>query len=86
MIASTYFFNMIREAVTEYLSKHGVDITSEPKKFSENFKYIANFDPQVLANGGYSMAVVFTSSTGGAEFVGAVGSELLIDEVKVIME
>ena len=56
------------------------------QKFSENFKYIANFDPQVLANGGYSMAVVFTSSTGGAEFVGAVGSELLIDEVKVIME
>ena len=56
------------------------------QKFSENFKYIDNFDPQVLANGGYSMAVVFTSSTGGAEFVGAVGSELLIDEVKVIME
>lgn len=56
------------------------------QKFSENFEYIANFDPQVLANGGYSMAVVFTSSTGGAEFVGAVGSELLIDEVKVIME
>lgn len=56
------------------------------QKFSENFKYIADFDPQVLANGGYSMAVVFTSSTGGAEFVGAVGSELLIDEVKVIME
>ena len=40
MIASTYFFNMIREAVTEYLSKHGVDITSEPKKFSENFKCV----------------------------------------------
>lgn len=55
-------------------------------KFSKNFEYIANFDPQVLAEGGYSMAVVFTSSVGGAEFVGAVGSELLIDEVKVIME
>lgn len=40
MIASTYFLNMIREAVTEYLSKHGVDITSEPKKFSENFKCV----------------------------------------------
>lgn len=55
-------------------------------KFSKNFEYIANFDPQVLEAGGYSMTVVFTSSVGGAEFVGAVGSELLIDEVKVIME
>ena len=43
-------------------------------------------DPQVLANYGYSIAIVFTSSCEGAHFEGAIGSTLLIDKVKVAYE
>ena len=43
-------------------------------------------DPEGLANGKYKLAIVFSSSIGGAYFRGAVGSELYIDEVEVICE
>lgn len=56
------------------------------KEFDVAFDYIADFDPVLLANHGYSLAVVFTSSCGGADFVGAVGSELLVDKVRIVME
>lgn len=56
------------------------------QKFSADFNYIAPLDASVLANRGYSLAIVFTSSVEGANFQGAVGSELLIDKVRVIME
>ncbi len=39
-----------------------------------------------LANGKYKLAIVFSSSIEGAYFRGAVGSELCIDEVKIICE
>lgn len=54
--------------------------------FDAQFDYRADIDPQTLASGGYSLAVVFTSSKGGADFVGAVGSQLLIDNVRVIVD
>ena len=54
--------------------------------FNVDFKYIADFDPQLLHDHGYSIAVVFTSSTGGAGFVGAVGSRMLVDKVRITME
>ncbi len=65
-----------------------VDKTPDGKwqEFSADFNYIANFDEQVLKSYGYSLAVVFTSSVGGADFIGAVGSELLIDKVRIVME
>lgn len=50
------------------------------------FDHIADYDPQLLANGGYNIAVVFTSSIEGASFEGAVGSTLLIDKVSVVYE
>lgn len=56
------------------------------QEFSVDFNYTAAFDTQVLKNHGYSLAVVFTSSKGGADFIGAVGSQLLIDKVRVVME
>ena len=40
-------------------------------------------DPVLLNNAGYNLAVVFTSSIEGASFCGAIGSVLLVDEVKV---
>ena len=56
------------------------------QKLDADFEYRADIDPQILANRGYSLAVVCTSSIEGANFQGAVGSELLVDELKVIVE
>ena len=53
------------------------------KNFSVDFNYSGELDPAILANYGYSMAVVFTSSIEGAAFQGAVGSTLLIDKVSI---
>ena len=53
------------------------------KEFAVDFNYSGELDPAILANYGYSMAVVFTSSIEGAAFQGAVGSTLLIDKVSI---
>ena len=53
-------------------------------QFTVNFEYSEELDRELLANGGYNLAVVFTSSIEGASFRGAIGSTLYIDEVKVI--
>ena len=53
-------------------------------EFTVDFEYSEEIDRELLANGGYSLAVVFTSSIEGASFRGAIGSTLYIDEVKVI--
>ena len=53
------------------------------QKFSVDFNYSGELDSAILANYGYSMAVVFTSSIDGAAFQGAVGSTLLIDKVSI---
>ena len=49
--------------------------------FNIPFTYTTEIDPAVLAKHGYSLAVVFTSSFKGADFQGAVGSTLCIDDV-----
>ena len=41
-------------------------------------------DPQKLANGGYNISVVMTSSVGGDFFKGAVNSTLLIDNLEIV--
>lgn len=43
-------------------------------------------DPQALANYGYSISIVFSSSKTGGTFEGAVGSTLIVDEVQVTYE
>ena len=55
-------------------------------EFTVDFEYRGEIDPELLANRGYNLAVVFTSSIEGAYFKGAIGSTLYIDEVKVICE
>ena len=40
----------------------------------------------MLKNYQYNLSVVFTSSIEGAEFRGAIGSTLYVDEVKLICE
>lgn len=54
--------------------------------FDLEFDYKEEVDYQVLRRKGYNLAVVFTSSIKGAEFEGAVGSALLVDEVEVVCE
>lgn len=55
-------------------------------KFEVVFNYLAKIDPVVLANRGYSLAIVCTSSIEGANFQGAVGSQLLVDELHVLVD
>ena len=59
---------------------------SEWTYFEIPFKYLQEIDPEILANRGYSLTVVFSSSIDGAIFQGAIGSELCVDKVRVICE
>ena len=59
---------------------------SEWTPFSIDFVYKKDLDLDLLANRGYSMTLVFSSSQGGDSFIGAVGSTLLIDKVRLICE
>lgn len=54
--------------------------------FDLPLEYKYDLDPDLLRNFGYSLAVVFTSSIEGANFCGAVGSTLLVDESSIIYE
>lgn len=45
-----------------------------------------NIDPEKLKNNKYNLAIVMSSSEGGAEFLGAVGSTLYIDEMQLYYE
>ncbi len=47
------------------------------------FRDGVQIDPEKLANGGYSIAVVMTSSIDGDYFSGAIGSTLFVDEIEV---
>lgn len=54
--------------------------------FSVDFKYKKAIVPIKLKNGGYSLTIVSSSSSDGANFLGAVGSTLWIDSFKLICE
>lgn len=43
-------------------------------------------DPEMVAKGEYNLALVFSSSKGGDNFEGAIGSTLYVDEVNVSFE
>lgn len=61
-----------------------IDATSTWTKFEVTFTFSKDVDESVLESRGYSLAVVFSSSSEGDKFEGAVGSELMIDKVKII--
>ena len=48
------------------------------------FEYRQQVDEQLLADRGYSLAIVFSSSASGGDFVGAIGSSLCVDKVRLI--
>lgn len=64
----------------------GMGKQDEWTRFEVEFNYIENLDLNLLSTFGYSLAVVFSSSTDGALFRGAVGSTLCIDDVQIICE
>lgn len=52
--------------------------------FTLAFDYKAPIDYDVLLNRGYSLAIVFSSSSRGDKFEGAIGSQLCIDQIRII--
>ena len=48
------------------------------------FVYREEVDEQLLASRGYSLAIVFSSSGAGGSFIGAIGSRLCVDKVRLI--
>ncbi len=63
---------------------HG--LSAEWKHIDLEVEYYSEVDPQILANYGYSMGISFTSSWGGGDFNGALGSKLYIDNIRVECE
>lgn len=68
-----------------------IENPGEPREWTEftiPFKSMngKEFDPARLANNGYAIAVVASSSKDGAFFEGAVGSTLHVDELSIIWE
>lgn len=56
-------------------------------KFEVEYNYGENeIDADMLASGGYNLAVVFSSSINGGAFIGAVGSTLYVDNVAIECE
>ncbi len=60
-----------------------VPVTNTWTPFTINFSYTEAIDYDLLANRGYSLAIVFSSSNEGDRFEGAIGSRLCIDKVRV---
>ena len=54
--------------------------------FDIPFEYKAELDPALLAARGYSLTIVFSSSSSGAEFKGAIGSTMCVDKVSLQSE
>lgn len=61
-------------------------VSKEWCKFSLPFEYRKAFDANKLSKLGYNLSVVFSSSIDGATFMGAEGSTLIVDDVKIVCE
>jgi hypothetical protein len=57
--------------------------TDEWQQFEMTFEGTTPIDATLLANRGYNLALVFSSSKTGDTFEGAVGSTLCVDKVEV---
>lgn len=57
--------------------------TEDWTAFSVDFKYLKDFDFNILTSNGYNLAVVCSSSQDGAYFRGAVGSTLCVDKLRI---
>ena len=57
--------------------------TDEWRPFEMTFEASAPIDASLLRDGGYNLALVFSSSKTGDMFEGSVGSTLYIDKVEI---
>ncbi len=60
--------------------------TDEWTEFKAEFKSVGDkkLDKEKLNNGDYGIAIIMSSSVDGGDFLGAVGSTLFVDELKVL--
>lgn len=63
-----------------------LDNADEWTKSEAVFEYTKEIDKEKLANGGYNLALVFTSSINGSVFEGAIGSVMYVDDVELVCE
>lgn len=63
-----------------------IPATDDWTEFKVDFNFIDSFDIDILESRGYSLAIVFSSSSDGAFFQGAIGSTLQIDNVRIVCE
>lgn len=75
--------NVVALATVENFTVTGAEKTSQWAAFDVPFRYTRNIVPEVLAQRGYSLALVFASSKNGAQFEGAIGSTLIIDDCSI---
>ena len=73
--------NLVAKAIVEDVSEH-----SEWTRFKVDYEYLTDIDEEILANKGYSLAIVFSASSEGDLFCGAVGSTLCVDNVELILK
>ena len=73
-----------RELIVAIANMGYVTPTTQWTPWDVKFEYREPIDDQVLASRGYSLAIVFSSSASGGDFIGAIGSRLCIDKVRLI--
>ena len=78
--------NIVAKARVENFLHTGVEPGDPWKFFDLELKYQEKKDYELLYNYGYNLTVVFSSSVDGAEFEGAIGSVLLVDEAEIVFE
>ena len=69
-----------------HIQKNEIDFSNQWVAFNIPVAYTATVDSKDIENKLYSTAIVFTSSARGGEFIGAPGSTLWIDNVKLESE
>ena len=74
---------VVAVALLDDFTVTGVQESSAWVHFDLPFARRAPIDDRLLDRHGYSLALVFTSSRDGAEFAGAVGSTLLVDDCRL---
>lgn len=58
--------------------------TTQWTAWDVKFEYKEEIDETLLANRGYNLTIVFSSSAAGGDFIGAIGSRLCVDKVRLI--
>ena len=72
--------------ITALADMRPIPPTTEWTQFDIPFNYTEDIDLDLLDGRGYSLTVVFSSSAGGDTFEGAIGSQLIVDKVRIICE